>query len=314
MADSLALSPLPGGGFDWSLRALHGLVLRATIDPQSPVLAEFYAGYDKAFVLPREREELQGFRDCLALGAGPAFEELSARYGPFREVVLTAADAATGAAVGGANFIAFPLPGLAADDGRPIVSMNLNYIFIGAEFRGQGLFRRLLAAIRDMAQGLVIAPGGAALLTFIEQNDPFRLSPEDYARDTAHSGLDQVSRLAIWQRLGAKIVDYPYVQPALSPGQAPDDGLLYGVLGAAGDRLDACVLEAHLRRFFGISVLKGRPLGEDPIAGAQIAALRRACAGGEHIRLLDAAPGLVAAARNPEPRPASFLDILRKPD
>lgn len=85
MTDSLALSPLPGGGFDWTLPATHGLALRATIDPDSPVLADFYAGYDKAFVLPREREELQGFKDCLALGAGPAFEELSARYGPFRE-------------------------------------------------------------------------------------------------------------------------------------------------------------------------------------------------------------------------------------
>ena len=191
--------------------------------------------------------------------------------------------------------------------------MNLNYIFIGAEFRGRGLFRRLLAAVRDLALGLVIAPGEAALLTFIEQNDPFRLSPEDYARDTAHSGLDQVSRLAIWQRLGAKILDYSYVQPALSAGQDSDDSLLYGVLGAEGDRLDACVLEAHLRRFFGIAVLKGRPIAGDPVASEQIAALGRACAEGRHIRLLDAAPGITAVARDPGIRPASFLDLLRKP-
>ena len=43
------------------------LVLRTSEDPSSPVLKAFYAGYDRAFVLPDEREDLDGFIDCLQL-------------------------------------------------------------------------------------------------------------------------------------------------------------------------------------------------------------------------------------------------------
>ncbi len=38
-----------------------GVRALATEDPGSPVLTRFFAGYDRAFVLPDEREELEGF-------------------------------------------------------------------------------------------------------------------------------------------------------------------------------------------------------------------------------------------------------------
>ena len=78
-----------------------------------------------------------------------------------------------------------------------------------------------------------------------------------------------MTRIRLWTGLGAKIIDFPYVQPPLSARQSPDGSLLYAVLGAESEPLDACLLHAHLCRFFGISVLKGGDPMANPIAAAR---------------------------------------------
>jgi hypothetical protein len=167
--------------------------------------------------------------------------------------------------------------------------MNLNYLYVLPEQRRKGYFARLLAAVGEVAREVLGANAEAETLIFIEQNDPLKMSAEDYERDTQHSGLDQIERLHMWARLGARIVDFPYVQPPLSEHQDADDTLLYSVLGARSDSLDACLLRAHLERFFGISVLKGDSLDGSPPARAQLDQLKAACARGETIALIDPA-------------------------
>ncbi len=165
-----------------------------------------------------------------------------------------ARDAASGAMVGGANLIAFPLR---RDD--EVLSINLNYVFIASDAAPARPLQAARRRHRRRGGELLRACRRARSprLIFIEQNDPVQMSRADYARDTQHSGIDQMARIRLWTALGAKIIDFPYVQPPLSAGQAPDDTLIYAVLGADGDALDACLLHAHLLRFFGISVLKG---------------------------------------------------------
>jgi hypothetical protein len=111
------------------------------------------------------------------------------------------------------------------------------------------------------------------------------MAPEDYASDSAHAGLDQVDRLRIWERRGARIVAVPYRQPPLSAQQSADADLLLGVLGADGAPLSACLLHAHMRRFFGVTVLKGADPMLSPVAAAQLVRLEAACRNGEHIPL-----------------------------
>jgi hypothetical protein len=253
-----------------------GLRISTTISADRDVFARFFAGYDKAFVLPNEKEDEEGFERCFALNFGAAYDRLSVLYGPYSEVCLTAKDGVLD--VGGANFIAIPT------DARTVTA-NLNYIFINQAARGRGHFSRLVAGVRETLAALF--PGRARILIFIEQNDPFRMSAEDYRRDTEFTGLDQFDRLRIWARLGARVVDFPYAQPPLSADQAADDTLVYSVLGAQGEALEACTLEAHLRRFFGVSVLKGAPLEANAVASAQLSDLRAACADGAAIALCD---------------------------
>jgi hypothetical protein len=260
------------------------LVIQATDDPASTVLTSFFRAYDEAFVLPNEKESLEGFKECLALNQGMAYASLSSLYGPFREIVLVMAEAATGELIGGANFIVFPL-----ELSQPVLSLNLNYVFVDPILRRQGYFGELLKSVHLVARA-AFEPLTQALpvIVFIEQNDPFRMNSQDYVLDTGRSGLDQITRIEIWSKLGARIIDFDYVQPPLSRNQQPDHNLVYGVLGGAVDGLDSCLLLEHLKRFFGISVLKGADLGSDPVASAQLSELRSLCAFGKKIPLLQA--------------------------
>ena len=260
--------------------------LEATDTADSPVFESFFESYSRAFILPDEMEDRDGLAECLALNRGSTHAALVARYGPFRELCVTARDPAGGHLVGGANFIAIPQQSA----GRQIVTANLNYVFVDEAARGQGWFRPLIASLRKLIGGLFIPPVETVLI-FIEQNDPLLLTPEAYARDSGFSGIDQFDRLRIWASLGALVLDFPYVQPALSAQQEPDDRLISSVLGAADASLDANLLEQHLQSFFGISVLKGQTL--DAVAAQQLAALKQMSDTGRKVALLD--PGLALA-------------------
>jgi len=275
-----------------TLDAESGLVVHLTDRGEGPVFDRFFRGYDRAFVLPDEKEDEEGLRAALDLNHGEAGARLAARYGPFREICLVA-DGNDGTPVGGANFIAMP------SSHAPVVTANLSYVYVEPKARGSGNLRRLIGAVQaTMAQLFAGQRRARVPLIFLEQNDPFRMSPEAYARDTRFTGLDQLDRLRIWNRLGARLIDFPYVQPPLSDHQGPDDGLTYSVLGWQQPALPPQLLRAHLAGFFGISVLKEKPLDGDPAAREQMRVLAEMIARGEEIPLLDSAT-LLEELRSP---------------
>jgi GNAT superfamily N-acetyltransferase len=249
-----------------TLDLADGVRALATEDPGSPVLTRFFAGYDRAFVLPDEREELEGFEACLALNG--AYRHA---FGRVHSELVAVFEDADGTLLGGANFLA-----TAIDRGAqlPPAAIALNYVYVEPASRGRGMLRKILAAVRLLSlMALDLDREGTAPAIFIEQNDPLRLTAAEYAADTAHSGIDQVDRLAIWSRLGAKVVDFPYIQPALSASQHSDDGLIYAAVDFPGDAVDAGFLHDHLQSFFAISVLKGAQDQPGGVATRQLAAL-----------------------------------------
>jgi hypothetical protein len=303
-----------------SLISSSGLRILATTDAASPLVDVFYADYDRAFVLPNEKEELAGFRDCLALNHGEPYQALERRYGPFREIVLVAQHPDNSTLVGGANLIAFPVRQRDSKE-MPTLSVNLNYIYVVPGERRKGYFTRLARAMPEIATAWFRVSDGAqdtlSTLVFIEQNDPLRMSPAECATDTAYSGIDQFERIRMWTRLGARIVDFPYVQPALSNAQRADDTLLYSVYGAVGATLSACHLHDHLERFFGISVLKGKDPYREPAAAGQLRRLQRACSEGRGIALLDPSSWLVARKQGQmvgSSERKSLRDVVRSHD
>src|SRR5215470_359130 len=143
------------------LTSTSGLVIDATTSPDDGLLEEFYRDYDGAFVLENEKEGYDGFAECLELNAGDDYASLVKRYGPFREFVLVVRDQPTGARLGGANFIIFPVSGAAARD--LVLSMNLNYVFINAQLRRKGIFRQLMGDMPALAFRLFAATNAADL-------------------------------------------------------------------------------------------------------------------------------------------------------
>lgn len=271
----------------------NNLRLRTSEDPASPVLKAFYAGYDRAFVLPDERENLDGFVDCLRLNQ--TLPSLFGRYHSEQVLVVTEAD---GALLGGANFLA---TGMTAPGGPP-VSLALNYVFVEAAARGRGLARVLIDAVQRMAAlALTGSDRGPEPAVFIEQNDPLALSAAEYAADTAHAGIDQVDRLAIWSSLGARLVDFPYVQPALSADREPDDGLIYAALRFPWDSISPAWFHDHLQSFFGVSVRKGAPLADDPVSMSQLNAL---AARTEPVRMIEVDRAIAALKAGGRPNGA----------
>ena len=113
--------------------------------------------------------------------------------------------------------------------------------------------------------------------------------------------------------MGATLLDWPYVQPALSAGQQDDRTLAYAVLDAGADRLPAPLVLWHLERFFAISVLKGADLPSSPSASQQVRALQRLAAANGTLPLLNfgaAADALRAQLNRSHDRPPSLQAAL----
>jgi hypothetical protein len=298
-------------------KAASGLVYHGSTSPADGVLDQFFAAYDSSFVLDNEKEGLAGFVACLALNEAPRHRDLSEQYGPFREFVIVVREP-SGVLVGGLNFVAFVLDD--PDRAGHALSLNLNYIFVPPSQRCRGVFKTMVSDLPTLAFALFGHTNAAdipeswtalgeppAIYTFIEQNDPYRMSFEDYVRDTRATGLDQLARIALWGRQGARIIDFPYVQPALTADQEADPNLAYAVLGAMPGSLHPALLRQHLLRFFAISVLKGRDPETDPVAHCQLAQLATMSAAAGRVELLEMAdPGSL-------PRPGADHAVERTP-
>lgn len=279
-----------------------GVRVTASGDPASPVLERFFEGYDRAFILPDEREELPGFKACLALNATHRHA-----YGRTHCELVAVLEDEAGVLLGGANFLSTRIDRKDA----PPASVALNYVYVEEAARGRGLLRQILSAVRTLAlTSLDLGPNGSAVAIFIEQNDPLRLTAEEYAEDTAHSGLDQADRLAIWARVGSKVVDFPYVQPALSEDQHPDDSLIYAAIDYPAEAVDAGLFHDHLESFFGISVLKGAAEPPGGVASRQLAALVGRT---ESVSLLEMEPALAELKAGQDTTGfESFRDLARE--
>jgi hypothetical protein len=300
---------------NWKLLTRSGLRLEITTQFDSEIFKSFFESYDRAFVLPDEKEEKIGFQSALALNQGQQHTELARIYGPFREVCLLAFDGPT--VVGGANFFAT----VTTDSSRrQFITSNLNYVFTTPEQRGRGYFPRLLSSITQVIEELFLdtIDSSPRVLVFLEQNDPFRLSVAEYERDTRVSGIDQFERLSKWARAGARLIMHPYVQPPLSDSQAADEALIYSVLDNELVTLNPELLKQHLERFFAISVLKGLPLETSPIALSQLAALDALSQRGRAIGLVDPTPWLVGILAQTDrfsrwrQRPRSLLEAIHR--
>jgi GNAT superfamily N-acetyltransferase len=141
----------------------------------------------------------------------------------------------------------------------------LSYLAVPAEGRGMGTGGLLMKALTDL-WGREVNPS----LFIMEVEDP---------RHYENDGLlgDPEARVRFYERLGARAVPVPYVQPALGPGYQRVRHLVLMVFGGAeappgAQRLDGKTLELFLTEYIESS--EGPVRADDTEAQRMLAACR----------------------------------------
>lgn len=181
----------------------------------------------------------------------------------------------------------------------------MTYLVVAPRMRRRGLARFMLAEARTRLQALANARHGsdAALrAVFTEVNDPSKVRPED-------DSIDPVQRMAAFERLGARIVDIPYVQPELAPGQGRARELfllVFPLPGLPDDRIATRTVGAFIDDFYRANAV--REPADDPdvrrmveaMPGADVRLIRPS----QHPDLAGLLSRTSAAGGLPIPRPA----------
>lgn len=165
-------------------------------------LEAFHRGiYVAGFPDPDERESLENMCAYLRLRS-------SGWYGQNNYHILLVKDDEQ--IVGGAvcDYLAEPNVGI------------IEFLLVAPSYRGGGIGRRLHDAIQHALQGDAKRAGAGPLAGIaIEMNDPFRV-------DLSSDSMEPFDRAAIWGNWGYSALQFPYVQPALSPDQSAVNYLL----------------------------------------------------------------------------------------
>jgi GNAT superfamily N-acetyltransferase len=215
MLDYDAEQPFKDG--DYSACALPGIInaYYSEIKEEQPTFHELRFArksdldllksfYDDCFVPefpnPDERDSLEVIRNYLRLKDTGWYEKNN-----YHVVVLLDGDQPIGGSI--SDYLDEPNAGV------------IEYFVVQPEHRGQGLGRRLLEETERLLH-LDADKSRNRLLDWIvaEMDDP-------YVTPAPTSGIDYFALARIWHNLGYRLLDFPYVQPALSSDKKPVSNL-----------------------------------------------------------------------------------------
>jgi hypothetical protein len=229
----------------------------------------FYEGYSKIFTIEEERESYNGFEEVLDYNYNQTMQE---KYGPFKEIIMYCTDPDENEIIGGINFSTYFSP-FELNNYIILGTSQLFYIFIKSEYRFLNLGSVLLQKARRYSESLIKKWADIndpsfkfeknQLITFCEQNYPEKMTARQYWLDNINSLTDQCDRLGWWYYQGFRRLKFNYIQPSLN---TDNDPCLYLSLNAAADSLESlpsALVLGHIKRFFAVSVLKGRDLNDD---------------------------------------------------
>ena len=203
---------------------------------------ELYFLYRSIFTDKNEAENFDGINAGLELNSN---KQLQKQYGKFKECWVAAIE--DGKVIGGINYTVFKIPSL------DITTAHINYLFTLKEYRGKGIGTSLVNHIKETSNPKYI---------FCEQNDPEKMSPEEIQEHLKSSGISAEARNEWWAMRGFVKLNFTYIQPPLTE----DDDFATGMfLSSCPATTDVKVVKEHLRRFFYISVLKGRTFNDPQI-------------------------------------------------
>ncbi|WP_050416351.1 GNAT family N-acetyltransferase [Azoarcus sp. CIB] len=245
-------------------------------------LERFYRErYVAEFPDPDERESLDNMRRYLLLKAQGWYG--SNNY----HIVVAELD---GEAVGGVvfDYLAMPRAGV------------IEFLFVASDRRASGIGRALLdEAIRLLRRDARRHDARLAAVV-AEMNDPFR-------RPATPDNMDPFRRAAIWGRWGFGVLEFPYVQPALSAGQQPVDGLLL-IMRPFG-RVPQSGFRSHWVELVVAEYLRWAMRIEDPAADRDFLAMSDALASHPRVALVP-----LGRYAGQDPTDGLVVEVVSSPD
>jgi GNAT superfamily N-acetyltransferase len=182
-----------------------GARLRQIDSPDDPALTELSALLDVTFADPNAVLGLERMQEFLAANRPGAARRLC---------ILVATDSTqAGAVIGGSVF-------------SYVVRSNCGfsgYLVADRAVRGRGIGRQLVDARKKVLDSEARRHGHDACQgVFIEVDNPDR-EPAHFAAAERETALDGWERLRLFDHLGFRRVDVPYLQPSLAPDKHPID-------------------------------------------------------------------------------------------
>jgi GNAT superfamily N-acetyltransferase len=190
-------------------------------------LRKFYAGcLVPAFPAEDERASLQSIEECLRL-------KEDGKYGANNYHVIVACD--DGKPIAGSIFDYLVKPNVGV----------IEFLVVSPGQRQAGLASRLLRQAEAAIAADAHRAGREVDWVAAELSDPFRVS-------VAESDFDPFIRASIWHRWGYRMLNFRYIQPALSPEKSPATTLLLAaktLSGEFGESIPTARLLAFLREY-----------------------------------------------------------------
>ncbi|MCH8004253.1 MAG: GNAT family N-acetyltransferase [Nanoarchaeota archaeon] len=249
--------------------------------PDDPNFSKVYDLYSRVFTLEQEMEPEEGLKQVLELNTEPKFGNL---YGPMKEQWLVMSHPLIDKVIGASNISMYLFDDLSS---RTVGTMHETYVMVAPEYRRIGIGSLLLKRNSELLMDFWLeneqdAPfANPNMYVFNEQNDPLRMTVEEYIADTKSSGIDQCDRLIWWQRRNYGELEFNYVQPPLDENSDPCYFLTLNIR-TNQDYVPSSLVLMHLQRFVHFSVLKGK----DPMEGQNFMDMKRELEPFEHIAIL----------------------------
>ncbi|HEX2749708.1 MAG TPA: GNAT family N-acetyltransferase [Verrucomicrobiales bacterium] len=249
------------------------------------LLRAFYRSvYTAEFPDENERELLENMEEYLRL-------KDCGWYGPNNYHILILRDESTGEIAGGCigDYLARSNAGI------------IEFTVVDPARRGQGLGKRLLHEITSCFEKDAARNGCPQLAGVCgEVNDPYRACDVE-------EHLDGFARLLMWHHFGFRLLDFPYVQPALSEGQEAVRGL--GLMFQPHDPRFATAVPAQLVTTIVADFQIWAMRIPEPDLAPEFQAMRDGLAARDRVELLD-----MAAYACGEKNPPFTVENITRPD
>jgi GNAT superfamily N-acetyltransferase len=232
-------------------------------------LKKVYSLYLKLFTLTEERESYEGFESVLELMDK---EFLFDTYGKWEEGWIVLEDPDSGIVIGALNFDNFSTPGHILSNYSISGTCHIIYLFVHPSFRKLGVGKILLDLLYSRAEGFSQSKN---VIYFCEQNNPELMDKSSYSKDKIGSEIDPKERLKWWENRGYHVLDFRYVQPSLEKGKKPCKWLTLNVRSEDRSCIPSEIIIEHLKRFFEISIFKGKDATNDETFAMQIEELMK---------------------------------------